>query len=311
MSSDQKNIYKKLCSQNKEIPLFLQYNWVNTIYNNWEIALYYKADDCYAFMIFPITHKKGFSLIHIPPLSPFQGFYIHYPKGQKEHTKISFEHEVFQYFIENMPHFDWLKQKLPYGFTNFLQFYWNGFKITPKITYELDLANQTEDELWQNLKESLRRNIKKAEKQLSVISSTEVNSLYNLKVKRSKIEPVNYSADYLNKINIATKNNNLLYYAVDESNKTIAGTLIVYDKSTAYYLLGSVDDEFKNTGALSLLLWRSIKESKKMNISHFNFEGSMIQPIERFFSSFGAKQKIYFEIEKIKNPILKLKNKIL
>tara|TARA_Y100000589_G_scaffold136859_1_gene130964 strand:+ start:75659 stop:76597 length:939 start_codon:yes stop_codon:yes gene_type:complete len=303
--------YQTLCKQNDNIPLFLQYNWVNTLYEHWEISLYYKGDDCYAFMIFPIQKKKGFTLIHIPALSPFQGFFIHYPPGQKTHKRISFEHEVLQYFINDMPKYDWLRQKLPYDFKNFLPFYWNDFTLYPKITYELNLISNSENELWQGLKESLRRNIKKAEKQLTIEESNSISNLYQLKAERKNIEPVNYSLDYLNKIIKAVNNNYILYYAKDENQSIIAGVLVVYDNDKAYYLLGSVKESHKNSGALSLLLWKSIVKCKTLGIFHFNFEGSMLKPIERYFRSFGAEQYVYFEVEKINNPLLKLKKKII
>jgi len=308
---NKKEIYKRLCDNTPEIPLFLQYNWVNTLYEKWDIALYYKADDCFAFMIFPITRKKGFTLIHIPVLSPFQGFFIQYPKEQKKHKKHSFEHKILHYFIEHIPANDWLRQKLPYGFTNFLPFYWQNFTIHPKITYELDLSLST-DALFNELKESLRRNIKKSEQlQHTIIRSNDTGELFRLKQMHQESEPVKYSAEYLQNIITASNGNYFLLYAQDVSGKIIASVFIVFDKQTAYYLTGSVDNQFKNTGVLTRLLWEGINLSKKQGCRFFNLEGSMIPSIERYFSNFGAYQKIYFEIEKINNPLLKLKNKIL
>ena len=175
----------------------------------------------------------------------------------------------------------------------------------------MNLISNSENELWQGLKESLRRNIKKAEKQLTIEESNSISNLYQLKAERKNIEPVNYSLDYLNKIIKAVNNNYILYYAKDENQSIIAGVLVVYDNDKAYYLLGSVKESHKNSGALSLLLWKSIVKCKTLGIFHFNFEGSMLKPIERYFRSFGAEQYVYFEVEKINNPLLKLKKKII
>ena len=39
-------------------------------------------------------------------------------------------------------------------------------------------------------------------------------------------------------------------------------------------------------------------------LKHFNFEESMIKPIERFFRAFGGEQVPYFEITKINSKII-------
>lgn len=44
------------------------------------------------------------------------------------------------------------------------------------------------------------------------------------------------------------------------------------------------------------------------NNKNFDFEGSMIESIEKYFRSFGAIQKPYFNITKTNSRILKLKN---
>ncbi|MBE7441610.1 MAG: hypothetical protein HS119_04060 [Flavobacteriales bacterium] len=58
---------------------------------------------------------------------------------------------------------------------------------------------------------------------------------------------------------------------------------------------------------MSLLLWEAIKRSKNKTKS-FNFEGSMIESIERYFRAFGGKQTPYFEITKRTSKVLKLLN---
>jgi hypothetical protein len=58
---------------------------------------------------------------------------------------------------------------------------------------------------------------------------------------------------------------------------------------------------------MSLLLWEAINKSAK-KAKAFNFEGSMIEPIERYFRAFGGKLTPYFEIKKTSSKFLKLLN---
>lgn len=49
---------------------------------------------------------------------------------------------------------------------------------------------------------------------------------------------------------------------------------------------------------MSFLTWEAIKFSSGVTKT-FDFEGSMIESVERFFRAFGAKQKPYFQVSKI------------
>ena len=78
---------------------------------------------------------------------------------------------------------------------------------------------------------------------------------------------------------------------------------LVWDKKSAYYIAGGSPIDVRTTGAMPLLLWEAIKFSSKVT-KHFNFEGSMIKPIERFFRAFGGEQVPYFEITKINSKFI-------
>jgi len=95
-----------------------------------------------------------------------------------------------------------------------------------------------------------------------------------------------------------------IYLAIDEKDNVHASIYMVWDKISAYYLTGGADPVLRNSGATSLLMYTAIKDMAEY-VNTFDFEGSMIESIERFFSSFGTIQKPYFQISKINNPILK------
>lgn|GEM_PF-4541022 len=61
----------------------------------------------------------------------------------------------------------------------------------------------------------------------------------------------------------------------------------------------------RTSGASSLLLWEAIRFALQV-AERFDFEGSMFEPIERFFRGFGAVQKPYFQISKVDGKWLKL-----
>src|SRR5262249_38128200 len=89
-----------------------------------------------------------------------------------------------------------------------------------------------------------------------------------------------------------------ILHAQDAQGNIHAGIYIVWDESSAYYLLGGADPRFRTSGAHSLLMWEAIRFASTVSRS-FDFEGSMVEPIERFFRSFGARQVPYFHVTRM------------
>ena len=84
---------------------------------------------------------------------------------------------------------------------------------------------------------------------------------------------------------------------------------IVWDKKTVLSRRCRLQGIKINSGAIPLLLWHSIKFSSSVT-RVFNFEGSMIRPIEYFFRGFGGKLTPYYEITKINSNIINLYKKL-
>ncbi len=95
------------------------------------------------------------------------------------------------------------------------------------------------------------------------------------------------------------------FYVQDKDRKIHAAIYIIWDSNSAYYLMGGSDPDLRNSGATSLCIWEAIKFSSTV-VKKFDFEGSMIEPVERFFRAFGAKQMPYLRISKTTSRLLKL-----
>nr|WP_243426332.1 GNAT family N-acetyltransferase [Caldicoprobacter guelmensis] len=109
---------------------------------------------------------------------------------------------------------------------------------------------------------------------------------------------------YLDKILFSFANdNNSFAFATFKEEIPIASAFCVYDRTTAYYLLGGYDHEFKHHGAGALAVWEAIKCSKELGLKYFDFEGSMIPQIERYFRGFGGELTAYFRINRAWLPL--------
>jgi hypothetical protein len=112
-------------------------------------------------------------------------------------------------------------------------------------------------------------------------------------------QKVFYSGDYLARIFQACKAHDAgkTFYAVDSAQHIHAAILVIYDSLSAYYLVSSIDPDFRGSGAATLLIRQALTflspKTKK-----FDFEGSMIPGVEHSFRKFGAIQTPYFRIKK-------------
>lgn len=305
-----KEIFKNWCENHPDIPLFLQFDWLNTIADpdNWDVALVGRQNDVQAFMPYFKKRKLQFDIITVPPLTPYSGPWIHYPEEQKEATRLSFEKKMMEQLIEQLPKTDKFIQYFHPEITNWLPFHWNGFEQSTRYTYILDDLSDS-DTLYENLQGNIRREINKAKKILTVSETDDVSILHQLKEKdyQAKGEEINYSKDYFERIYnmLSEKGAGKAWVAKDEKGNVVASLLLAWDADSAYYLAGATDPNKKNTGAMSLLMWTAILFASSIT-NKFNFEGSMVEPIERFFRAFGAKQTPYFEIRKTDSKLLKL-----
>ena len=67
--------------------------------------------------------------------------------------------------------------------------------------------------------------------------------------------------------------------------------------ATLYALMSARDPELQAIGANTLLYWEAIRLASEVS-RVFDFEGSMVEPIEHYFRGFGGRQTPYFCISK-------------
>ncbi len=309
--SSKKSIYKRFCEQNN-IPLFLQYNWFNTLYKEteWDVSVEQKGDNVVGILPYVISKKKSFKIITPQFLSPYQGVWIKYPDGQKYASKVGYEKEVLNGLIEQLPKVDAFKQNFLPGFVNWMPFNWKGYEQSTRYTYIINDVSDT-DKVFADFKENIRREIRKAGKVLVVDTIDDIGLMYKMKLKvyeeNNDAYPIPFSK--LKAVYEYCKKNNCgeLLVAKDNDANVHSVLLYVWDSESAYYLHGVTDSEFKTTGSMSFLLWEAIKRSSTKTKA-FNFEGSMVESIERYFRGFGGVQTPYFQINKTDSKVLKLLN---
>lgn len=311
-----KEKFKRFSEKHRSnLPYSLQFDWWNeVIHKNWDVAVVGQPKQTIAVWPYFFRKKGPWKVISSAYFTPYVGPYIIYPEDQKPSTKVSFEHKTTQALIEQLPKVASIEQKFHLNFNNGLSFQWNNFEERIGYTYVLDL-NQSKENLWSNLRENIRRQIKKAEKDL--ITYNDFNAHLVEKLFQSTFAQQN--SDYpigdekiierlVSFINNHQSGNVL--FAKDKKGNINAVNTCVYDAETAYYLIGGSEAKFKNSGAMSWLMWQQILAAKEKGCRTFNFEGSSIPSIERFIRGFGGELKSYHQIYKLNSKSLKIAERI-
>ena len=304
-----RQLYIDFCRNEPDMPVFLKSWWLDSVCeeSNWDVVLVERGGQIVGALPYSYFNKKGFLYIDLPKLTPFMGPWIKYPAKQKYVRKLSYEKEIISELIDGLPGFSFFRQNLYYNLSNWLPFYWKGFNQTTCYSYILDNLNEPE-ELYREVEGSIRTSINKAVKHINVIEDGTTEQLYSVIAKTftRKGKKVPYSQDFVTCLVTACKGSNCakIFLAIDKKDRIHAGVLLVWDDNSAYYLLGGSDPVLRNSGASTLVLWSAIRFASTVT-KMFDFEGSMIEDVERFFRAFGAVQRPYSKITKYNSFIIK------
>lgn len=249
----------------------------------------------------PFLRKKrlGATLLLQPRLTPYLGPWLR-PSSAKLANRLSEEKELMQELIGALPPFDLFHQNFAPEVTYWLPFYWRGFRESTRYTYRiLDLTDLTA--IWSALRENIRREIRKARKSVHVREDLDIGGFARVWAqtfaRQGQRLPV--SVGTLQRIDAACAKRRCrkTFFAEDSRGKIHAVAYIVWTADRAYYLMAGSDPELRHSGAGSLLLWEAIKFASSVS-REFDFEGSMLEPVERFFRAFGAQPVSYFSVSK-------------
>ena len=223
------------------------------------------------------------------------------PSDTKPVSVLSQRQTRLKFFANHFKAYGSFLQHFHYDITDWLPFYWEGFLQTTRYTYVLENIGNPQL-LWEQMATNIRRNIQKAEKRYNLtvrrgVSADELLRMQNYSFKRQQLKPKGTKT--LRKLIERSKERGQgdVWGAYEPDGKLHAAVFIAWQSSSAYYIAGGSDPALRESGAHSLLLWKAIQDVAAYS-QVFDFEGSMLAGVDRFFREFGAKQLPYFAISK-------------
>ena len=181
------------------------------------------------------------------------------------------------------------------------------YKITERKAQFLNL-NSSYDEIRKKYDSNLKRNLQKAEKNnLTVKEGVPAETVTEYFRNAKGNELGNFSEeDYktLTKILITAsgKGNAFTLGAYNSNNDLLAAAGFLKDNKRIIFLKGGSTAEGRETGAMHLIMDAVIRQEQHKNLL-FDFGGSIVETVARFYKSFGAEDYLYLHVKRNLLPL--------
>lgn len=311
-----KEVYRKFSKTEPSLPIFFRDWWLDAVAgpNNWNAAVVMKDSQVTAAMPYVSRRQYGMKVISQPPLTPMLGPWLRPGKG-KPSTKLTNEKTLMLALIDQLPDFDHFIQNWHHERTNWLPFSWKNFCQTTRYTYLLEDIRDM-NKVWNGFQHSTRGECRKAANRFKLQLRDDLSLDAFLELNRMTFAkqglPVPYSDAFVRRIDAACVERGCrkFWIAVDPEGRHHAGFYMVWDETSAYGLMNGANPDLRSSGGISLCFWEGIKYAATVT-QKFNFSGSMLQPVERFFRGFGGRQVPYFRITKTPSRLLRMQQSLL
>ena len=292
----------------EETCIFCQPWWLEAISpDHWDVAVVRRGEEIAA--VWPYIYKvrlKKYWLLELPPIYSYLGPWLR-ESNAKYAKKLNDQKKLLIELINGLPPFASFVQWFHPSVTNWLPFYWNGFEQTTRYTY---VIQNTEDigAIWEEMEGRTRTDIRKAENQVESLKDNDIERFLSIQRATFKHQgmALPYPEETLFRLDEACAKNEArqMLFAVDAKGRAHAAVYLVWDHKTVYAVLRGGDPSLRESGANSLLMWKSIEFASNAGKA-FDCAGSWVESIENFVRGFGARQVAFFEISKMNSRLVR------
>jgi len=296
------------------ISIFSEPLWISNVINTssktfGNKAFYLLAEkNKFPIAVMPICYRKifGKKILLMPYFTPY--FDISFAKTYKKTYKNnSIKKQIFGIFIDFL-----IKNGFIFGFFSinhdFIDFQpaiWRNILVYPRYTY----IHKASDNILSSISGNLKNDIKFAKKNgISIKESENIMEfipIWKKTLKRQEVSRI-YEDVLLKLFESLKKTKKIkLFIAYDKNMKAISGCIIANDQKSSYYIAGADTREIRGSGSLGIV--HAILDSIENGLD-FDFEGSMIEGIEKYFRKFGGQLTPYFNMSSLSlQTLLKIK----
>jgi hypothetical protein len=295
--------YRKWCAGQQNLPLFAQDWWLDAVCGkeNWRVITASSGDYDLALPVYEVK-IKGIRRLVQPPWTQYH--YLCDLNGQFSNIQDTYQRNItLKEFLESFPSTPIVEINLNPQFQDGLGFQWAGFHLQTR--YSMMIEVHQKEMLFEGYSKNLRRNIKAAQRLYTVEPSSDASLLYQviqetLVRKKAGVQPEQEVIHRMFEALLERKQGR--FFVAREADKSVAGgVLVAWDDAYTYYIIGGQQSQKGKPSPHSILMHTFISESLAAGRT-FDFCGSMIPGVARFFSSFGAKTRSFLQVSKYSGP---------
>lgn len=278
-------------SQSPQGNIYHCHQYLTNLLPQWEAVVITEGAQIVAAMPYECHQKWGIRYARQPFFAQYLGI-LFCEKSDNTYKNLEFQKKAVQAIHETLPsNIKLLDFHFAPQFNYDLALLWLGWTQRMRFTYWVDISKGYEVFL-QSSASHVRREIKKTDEagiQIKVENSPEkvVGILKMAKPEAAKGVEAHYFQ--------ALINNSRHYFETQQSccliaydvERPIAGIIYFFFKNKMIYYQGSTLPEYKNSGAMTKIIAESVR-LYGARYQYLDFDGSMMEPIERFFRGFGA-----------------------
>jgi lipid II:glycine glycyltransferase (peptidoglycan interpeptide bridge formation enzyme) len=252
------------------------------------------------------TAKYGFTFLKLPPYTPHCGLF--FSSDSRNNSSINnFSKELMK---EVCDYFSGLKSALtilafPSNIIDLQPFIWDKYKVVPNYTYRIGLE-KTIEEIKSDFDPKNRNTINRSLKEGVEVFPDRLSKeqLYDFFSDALTAAGANvYAAELKNIFQSFSDPSNSFSMEAYRDGALLGVVFCIYDAGTCYYLLGGVNKNSGVQGVNNLLVLKSIEKARELGCRIFDFEGSMLKGVEKFFRGFGPELVPYYTANKAKLPL--------
>ncbi|MAT53554.1 MAG: hypothetical protein CMN32_03675 [Saprospirales bacterium] len=248
----------------------------------------------------PIKKKGPLPYAYQPRLTQFGGpvFRAFKEQRHRQHHQIK---SALQEAIKALPKLVAIDINLHPELSFFMPFQWAGYKVKPRFTYWLPLEAGYAD-LKNEFSSSIRNHLKKAAKAGLEITKTEDPSQFLSLALRATV----YSAAEAETFQaiwkaISGHRQAFILEAHTPDGQLAAAAAFIPDVRNFIFFGNALSPSLRNSGAGSLLIAEGIHIAcESCQHEYFDFEGSMLPPVEQYFRAFNPEGVMYLNISRKK-----------
>jgi hypothetical protein len=251
--------------------------------------------------------RIGISGFHVPPLTAYASPLLSQSRRERGVSARSETMARIGALLGALPPAGAIELVLPAGETDAVAYAVSGFSVGLQPTHEL---RGDYESFLAGMAKTKRHDLRRAHEmsahgELVLRETTSIEDLLPLLTDTAKLKGFHLSASALRRL-FPGGDRELSWgvFVAEERGVALAGTLMLEDRNRAYYLLGGLSRSRRGSRDAAGLLCLDAMVRRCLDAGKvFDFEGSVLPPVEAFFRLVGGQPAVRLRAQKARSPL--------